>query len=59
MIKILTGIRSSAAGIINIAENLKVSDKRYWICNSTKFNCCQVLAYDEQYKIPFRSEHEL
>ena len=44
---------------IDYKKNLKVSDKRYWICNSTKFNCCQVLAYDEQYKIPFRSEHEL
>ena len=44
---------------IDYKKNLKVSDKRYWICNSTKFNCCQVLAYDEQYKIPFRSEHVL
>ena len=44
---------------IDYKKNLKVSDKRYWICNSTKFNCCQVLAYDEQYKIPFRSEDEL
>tara|TARA_B100001769_G_scaffold259485_1_gene239281 strand:+ start:338 stop:901 length:564 start_codon:yes stop_codon:yes gene_type:complete len=37
-------------------QSLKVSDKRYWICNSTEFNCHQVLVYDEQYKIPFISE---
>lgn len=37
---------------------LAISEKRYWICNSTKFNCCQVLIYDPQYKIPFLSETE-
>ena len=37
---------------------LAISDKRYWICDSTKFNCCQVLIYDPQHKIPFLSETE-
>tara|TARA_B100000035_G_C20826777_1_gene476810 strand:+ start:139 stop:687 length:549 start_codon:yes stop_codon:yes gene_type:complete len=35
-------------------QNLSVSDKRYWICNSTRFNCCQVLVYEKQYLIPFQ-----
>jgi len=35
-------------------QNLSVSDKRYWICDGTRFNCCQVLVYEKQYLIPFR-----
>lgn len=37
-------------------HSLAISDQRYWICNSTKFNCCQVLIYDPTHKIPFESE---
>ena len=35
-------------------QNLTVSNDRYWICNSTRFNCCQVLVYENDNKIPFQ-----
>jgi len=35
-------------------QNLTVSNDRYWICNSTRFNCCQVLVYENDNEIPFR-----
>ena len=31
-----------------------LSNDRYWICNSTRFNCCQVLVYENDNKIPFQ-----
>jgi len=34
-------------------KNLTVSDKRYWVCNGSAFNCHQILVYNKDYDIPF------
>ncbi len=36
-------------------ENMMVSDKQYYICNGSEYDCCQTLIYPKDKDIPFKS----